>query len=163
MENGVGGVFDTEQRHGERSMDAGFAVGHDEDPFENLRLGRDIRFVLAGVGGGGIRISAEVARRQLPYLETVAINCDPRVQDLEEFDRRICLGPESGVEPDTGGSAVVGGHLARAAEPALERTLRRGDLRHDHREPRRGHRHRGPPVRARGGGPRLLRPQGLRR
>jgi len=117
----VGGVFEIEQRQGERSIDAGFAVGHDEDPLENLRLGRDIRFVLAGVGGGGIRISAEVARRRLPYLESVAINCDPRVQDLEEFDRRICLGPESGGDPDTGGSAVVGGHLARAAEPALER------------------------------------------
>jgi hypothetical protein len=114
-------MYDTEQRHGGRSGDEGFAIGHDEDLFENLRLGRDIRFVLAGVGGGGIRISSEVARRRLPYLESVAINCDPRVQDLEEFDRRVCLGPESGGDPDTGGSAVVGGHLARAAEPALER------------------------------------------
>jgi hypothetical protein len=114
-------VFEGDQRRGERAGDEGFGVDHDGDPFENLRLGHEIRFVLVGVGGGGIRVAAEVARRRLPYLESVAINCDPRVQDLEEFDRRICLGPENGGEPDTGGSAVVGGHLARAAEPTLER------------------------------------------
>jgi hypothetical protein len=62
-----------------------------------------------------------VARRHLPYLETVAINCDPRVQEFEEFDRRICLGPENGGLPETGGSAVVGGQLARSAEPVLQR------------------------------------------
>jgi len=110
-----------EQRRGERAADEGIGAGPEEDVFENVRLGRDIRFVLAGVGGGGIRIAREVARRHLSYLESVAINCDPRVQDMEDFDRRICLGPESGGDPDTGGSTVVGGHLARAAEPALER------------------------------------------
>jgi hypothetical protein len=109
------------ERRGERAGDEGFGAGQMGDPFERLRLGHEIRFVLAGVGGGGIRIASEVAKRRLSYLESVAINCDPRVQDLEEFDRRICLGPESGGAPDTGGSALVGGQLARAAEPTLER------------------------------------------
>jgi hypothetical protein len=89
--------------------------------FDTFRLGHDMRFVLAAVGGGGIRIAQQIARRHLPYLETVAINCDPRVQDLEEFNRCICLGPESGADPDTGGSAQVGGELARSAGPALQR------------------------------------------
>lgn len=93
-----------------------------EDGFvENLRLGHDVRFVLAAVGGGAMRVGEQIARRHVRYLETVAINCDPRVQELDAFDRRVCLGPESGVEGDTGGSPIVGGILARAAEPALER------------------------------------------
>ena len=79
------------------------------------------RFLLVCVGGGATRIGTEVARRHLRYVETVAINCDPRVQEREEFDRRVCLGYGSGPEGDAGGSSVVGGHLARAAEPALER------------------------------------------
>ncbi len=54
-------------------------------------------------------------------METVAINCDPKVQGFDEFDRRVYLGPDSGVETDTGGSPFVGGVLARAAEPALQR------------------------------------------
>lgn len=86
-----------------------------------LRLGQDVRFVLAAVGGGGIRIAREIARRHIRHLETVAINCDPKVQSFDEFDRRVYLGPDSGVEGDTGGSPVVGGLLARAAEPALDR------------------------------------------
>jgi hypothetical protein len=87
----------------------------------HLRLGQDVRFVLAAVGGGAIRIGREIARQHIRHLETVAINCDPKVQGFEEFDRRIYLGPDTGVEADTGGSPLVGGLLARAAEPALQR------------------------------------------
>jgi len=86
-----------------------------------LRLGQDVRFVLAAVGGGAIRVAREVARRHVRHLETVAINCDPKVQGFDEFDRRVYLGPDSGVDTDTGGSPFVGGVLARAAEPALQR------------------------------------------
>ncbi|MGP8073325.1 MAG: hypothetical protein ACLPZM_09435 [Thermoplasmata archaeon] len=86
-----------------------------------LRLGQDVRFVLAAVGGGGIRIAREIAARHIRHLETVAINCDPKVQSFDEFDRRVYLGPDSGAERDTGGSPFVGGLLARAAEPALDR------------------------------------------
>jgi len=86
-----------------------------------LRLGQDVRFVLAAVGGGAIRVAREVARHHLRHLETVAINCDPKVQGFDEFDRRVYLGPDSGAETDTGGSPFVGGVLARAAEPALQR------------------------------------------
>jgi hypothetical protein len=83
------------------------------------RLGHDLRFVLVGVGGGGVGVARMVARRRLKHLETVAINCDPRVQGFDEFDRRVYLGPDSGELVDTGGSPLVGGTLARAAEPAL--------------------------------------------
>ena len=85
-----------------------------------LRLGQDVRFVLAAVGGGAIRVAREVARHHLRHLETVAINCDPKVQGFDEFDRRVYLGPDSGADTDTGGSPFVGGVLARAAEPALQ-------------------------------------------
>jgi len=84
-----------------------------------LRLGQELRVVLVAVGGGAIRITREIARRHLRHVETVAINCDPRVQGFEEYDRRVYLGPETGEEGDTGGSPVVGGVLARAAEPSL--------------------------------------------
>ena len=90
----------------------------------SLRLGQDVRFVLAAVGGGAIRVAREIARRHLRHLETVAINCDPKVQGFDEFDRRVYLGPDSGVDTDTGGSPFVGGVLARAAEPALQRIFR---------------------------------------
>jgi len=90
----------------------------------SLRLGQDVRFVLAAVGGGAIRVASEIAQRHLRHLETVAINCDPKVQGFDEFDRRVYLGPESGAETDTGGSPFVGGVLARAAEPALQRIFR---------------------------------------
>jgi hypothetical protein len=86
-----------------------------------LRLGQDVRFVLVAVGGGAIRVAQEIARRHVRHLETVAINCDPKVQSFEDFDRRVYLGPDSGAEIDTGGSPIVGGVLARAAEPALDR------------------------------------------
>ena len=87
----------------------------------SLRLGQDVRFVLAAVGGGAIRVAGEIARHHVRHLETVAINCDPKVQGFDEFDRRVYLGPDSGADTDTGGSAFVGGVLARAAEPALQR------------------------------------------
>ncbi|MFI5413192.1 MAG: hypothetical protein ACHQ0I_01185, partial [Candidatus Lutacidiplasmatales archaeon] len=66
----------------------------------------------------------EIARRHIRHLETVAINCDPKVQGFDEFDRRVYLGPDSGSDTDTGGSPFVGGVLARAAEPALQRIFR---------------------------------------
>jgi hypothetical protein len=66
-----------------------------------------------------VRIGREIARRHLRHVETVAINCDPKVQGFDEYDRRVYLGPETGEEVDTGGSPVVGGVLARAAEPSL--------------------------------------------
>jgi hypothetical protein len=101
------------------------APGYDEtgnDGWENhLRLGEDVRFVLAAVGGGAIRIGREIARRHIRHLECVAINCDPKVQGFDEYDRRVYLGPDSGADTDTGGSPVVGGLLARAAGPALQR------------------------------------------
>ena len=93
----------------------------DDGTFEVPRLGHDIRFVFAAVGGGAIRVGREVARHHLRYVETVAINCDPSVQDLEEFDRRVYLGPDSGDRADTHGSPAHGAEIARAATPALER------------------------------------------
>jgi hypothetical protein len=90
-------------------------------PFDNVTLGHDVRFLLVCVGGGAIRIGERIASRHLRYLETVAINCDTRVDGAAEFDRQVCLGPETGAAGDTGGSALVGGILARAAEPALNR------------------------------------------
>ncbi|HTT15052.1 MAG TPA: hypothetical protein VMG81_04650 [Thermoplasmata archaeon] len=96
-----------------------------EDGWEShLRLGQDVRFVLVAVGGGAIRIAGEIARHHLRHLETVAINCDPKVQGFDDFDRRVYLGPDTGADTDTGGSPFVGGLLARAAEPALDRIFR---------------------------------------
>lgn len=86
-----------------------------------LRLGQELRVVFVAVGGGAVRVGREIARQHLRYVESVAINCDPKVQGFDDFDRRVCLSPESGAEVDTGGSAVVGAVLARAAEPALQR------------------------------------------
>jgi hypothetical protein len=88
---------------------------------DHLRLGQDVRFVLVAVGGGAIRVGREIARQHIRHLETVAINCDPKVQGFDDFDRRVYLGPDTGADTDTGGSPVVGGTLARAAEPALDR------------------------------------------
>jgi len=87
----------------------------------NVRLGHDVRFLLAAIGGGGVRIGREIARRHLRYLETVAINCDPRVAATEEFDRRICLGSDDGPSLGIPTTAATAGQLARAAEPALDR------------------------------------------
>jgi len=90
----------------------------------SLRLGQELRVVLVAVGGGAIRVTREIARHHLRHVETVAINCDPKVQGFEEYDRRVYLGPETGEEIDTGGSPVVGGVLARAAEPSLRDVFR---------------------------------------
>lgn len=120
----MGATYETEQRAiDEHNRAPGSGVQDTSDGPEGWRLGHDIRFVLVAVGGGGVRIGREVARRRIRHLETVAINCDPKVQGFEEFDRRIYLGPDSGEEIDTGGSAFIGGVLARAAEPALERVF----------------------------------------
>jgi hypothetical protein len=88
---------------------------------ESLRLGHDIRFLLVCVGGGAARIGQSVLRKELRYLESVAVNCDPRVQGLDAFDRRVYLGSGTGGLPDSLGSPHIAGQLAHAAEPALER------------------------------------------
>lgn len=85
----------------------------------SLRLGQELRVVLVAVGGGAVRVGRAIAARHLRHVETVAINCDPKVHAYEEYDRQVYLGPESGEEVDTGGSPVVAGVLARAAEPSL--------------------------------------------
>ncbi len=118
----MGATYETEQRAiGEHNPALENGAVDTSDGPEGWRLGHDIRFVLVAVGGGGVRIGREVARRRIRHLETVAINCDPKVQGFDEFDRRIYLGPDTGEEIDTGGSAFIGGVLARAAEPALDR------------------------------------------
>jgi hypothetical protein len=106
---------------GDRSEHVRLDDGSDDVEFENMRLGQDVRFLLVVIGGGAARVGAEVAAHHLRYVETVAINCDPRVQGHEAFDRRVCLGYGEGPSGDAGGSPAVGGQLARAAEPALER------------------------------------------
>ncbi|MCI4363424.1 MAG: hypothetical protein L3K13_03865 [Thermoplasmata archaeon] len=88
---------------------------------ESLRLGHDLRFLLVCVGGGAARIGASVLRKELRYVESVAVNCDPRVQGLEAFDRRVYLGSGTRDPPDSLGSPHLAGQLAHAAEPALER------------------------------------------
>jgi tubulin/FtsZ family protein len=107
-------------REFERSPIRGDEVPED-GTFDVPRLGHDIRFVFAAVGGGAIRVGREIARHHLRYVETVAINCDPSVQDLEEYDRRVYLGPDTGERADTRGSPAHGAAIARAAAPALDR------------------------------------------
>lgn len=108
----------------DRDLTAGSGEPIDGGWANPLRLGQDVRFVLAAVGGGAIRVAREIARRHIRHLETVAINCDPKVQGFDEFDRRVYLGPDTGADTDTGGSPFVGGVLARAAEPVLQRIFR---------------------------------------
>jgi hypothetical protein len=115
------GAYEAERTTNDRSSAPGNGDIVENGWEHHLRLGQDVRFVLVAVGGGGIRIGREIARRHLRHLETVAINCDPKVQGFDDFDRRVYLGPDTGAETDTGGSPFVGGLLARAAEPALER------------------------------------------
>jgi hypothetical protein len=105
--------------HGEeRDGDRGEFGGTEELGFDHLRLGQDVRFLFVAVGGGGIRVGREVARRHPRYVETIAIHCDTSIQGMEEFDRRVTLEPQSGDDPD---GPAAAGTLARAAEPALER------------------------------------------
>ncbi|HYA56971.1 MAG TPA: hypothetical protein VEH57_00665 [Thermoplasmata archaeon] len=118
------GTYEAERANGERPVTQSNGGPREDAWPAHLRLGQEVRVVLAAVGGGAIRIGAEIARRHIRHLETVAINCDPKVQSYEEFDRRVYLGPDTGTEGDTGGSPVVGGTLAGAAEPALERIFR---------------------------------------
>jgi len=115
------GTYEAEHSSGDRTLTSFLGEPHGDGWPTHLRLGQEVRIVLAAVGGGAIRVGREIARRHIRHLETVAINCDPKVQGFDEFDRRVYLGPDSGVESDTGGSPVVGGVLARAAEPALQR------------------------------------------
>jgi hypothetical protein len=115
------GTYEAERTTSERNS-APMTGETEETGWEShVRLGQDVRFVLAAVGGGAIRVGREIARQHIRHLETVAINCDPKVQGFDEYDRRVYLGPDSGAETDTGGSPFVGGLLARAAEPALQR------------------------------------------
>jgi hypothetical protein len=113
--------YEAERATSDRHSAPGYGEPIEDGGYENLRLGQDVRFVLVAVGGGAIRVGREIAQRHIRHLETVAINCDPKVQGFDDFDRRVYLGPDSGADVDTGGSSVVGGVLARAAEPALER------------------------------------------
>ncbi len=115
------GTYEAERATSDRSATAEYGEPDLVEWEERLRLGQDVRFVLAAVGGGAIRIAREIARQHVRHLECVAINCDPKVQGFDEFDRRVYLGPDSGADVDTGGSPFVGGMLARAAEPALQR------------------------------------------
>ena len=115
------GTYEAERTTSDRSSAPGTGETDETGWESHLRLGQDVRFVLAAVGGGAIRIGREIARQHIRHLETVAINCDPKVQGFDEYDRRVYLGPDSGAETDTGGSPFVGGLLARAAEPALQR------------------------------------------
>jgi hypothetical protein len=115
------GTYEAERTTSDRDSAPDIGGPGDDGWSNHLRLGQDVRFVLAAVGGGAIRIGREIARRHIRHLECVAINCDPKVQGFDEFDRRVYLGPDSGAETDTGGSPFVGGLLARAAEPALQR------------------------------------------
>lgn len=118
----MGATYENELGAHERGRTTDRPEGSLEEPvIEIPRLGHDIRFVFAAVGGGAVRIGREVANHHLKYVETVAINCDAQVQDLEEYDRRVYLGPDSGVSADTRGSPSEGAHIARAALPALER------------------------------------------
>jgi hypothetical protein len=93
----------------------------DDGLLDSLRLGQDVRFLLVTVGGGAARIGRVVAGRHLRYLETVSINCDPTVEDADEFDRRVCLAAPGGEERGTDGSSAVGNQRARAASAALDR------------------------------------------
>jgi hypothetical protein len=115
------GTYEGERTASERNSAPGYGEAIEVGWETHLRMGQDVRFVLAAVGGGAIRIGREIARKHIRHLETVAINCDPKVQSFDEFDRRVYLGPDSGAETDTGGSPIVGGTLAGAAEPALQR------------------------------------------
>jgi hypothetical protein len=115
------GTYEAERTTSERTSAPGNGETDETGWESHLRLGEDVRFVLAAVGGGAIRVGQEIARQHIRHLETVAINCDPKVQGFDEYDRRVYLGPDTGVETDTGGSPFVGGLLARAAEPALQR------------------------------------------
>ncbi|MCI4317374.1 MAG: hypothetical protein L3J96_02455 [Thermoplasmata archaeon] len=114
-------TYETERKPKENDRSANETGAAVPGFHEGLRLGQDVRFVLACVGGGAIRIGQSIARRHLRYVETIAINCDTHVQEAEEFDRRVFLGPETGGPGDTRGSPVVGGILARAAGPVLDR------------------------------------------
>jgi hypothetical protein len=114
-------TYEAERTTNDRNAAPGYGETGNDGWENHLRLGQDVRFVLAAVGGGAIRIGREIARKHIRHLECVAINCDPKVQGFDEFDRRVYLGPDSGAETDTGGSPFVGGLLARAAEPALQR------------------------------------------
>jgi hypothetical protein len=118
------GIYEAERTTGDQVSAPGYGEPIEDGWHDHLRLGQDVRFVLVAVGGGAIRVGSEIARQHIRHLETVAINCDPKVQGFDEFDRRVYLGPDTGAETDTGGSSVVGGVLARAAEPALERIFR---------------------------------------
>ncbi|MCL4324252.1 MAG: hypothetical protein M1144_02150 [Candidatus Thermoplasmatota archaeon] len=86
-----------------------------------LALGRDVRFLLVSVGGGGIRVGREVAQKKIQYLETAAVNCDRRVLEEKLFDRQVFVKGLPGAEDDDGDTTVHDGTLrALAAREKLE-------------------------------------------
>lgn len=86
-----------------------------------FELGRDLRFLLVSVGGGGIRVGREVARRHIRHLETTAVNCDRRVLEEKLFDKQIFFGNWLGESlSDTGGSPAMGSAMAHASEEEFE-------------------------------------------
>ncbi|MCI4350948.1 MAG: hypothetical protein L3K15_05490 [Thermoplasmata archaeon] len=116
----MGTTYETEAQGNER-VRLGNEYNHAEVAAgETLRLGHDVRFVLAAVGGGAVRVGRVVVGHHLRHLETIAINCDERVQSHDVYDRRVCLGWDGSAD-DTRGSPLVGAQHARAAEPALDR------------------------------------------
>ncbi|MCI4344174.1 MAG: hypothetical protein L3J87_00910 [Thermoplasmata archaeon] len=116
----MGATYETEAKGNGWGRTRDAYDGTEVGGVETLRLGHDVRFVLAAVGGGAVRVGRIVASHHLRHLETIAINCDERVQSHDVYDRRVCLGWNGSAE-DTGGSPLVAAQHARAAEPALER------------------------------------------
>jgi Tubulin/FtsZ family, GTPase domain len=116
----VGTTYETEAQGNERIRSGNGHNAAEVGAGETLRLGHDVRFVLAAVGGGAVRVGRVVAGHHLRHLETIAINCDERVQSHDVYDRRVCLGWDGSAD-DTRGSPLVGAQHARAAEPALDR------------------------------------------
>ncbi len=78
-----------------------------------LALGRDVRFRLVAVGGGGIRVGREVARRKIQYLESAAVNCDRRVYEEKLFDRQVFV-PGLPGDADADGDTTVQDSTLRA-------------------------------------------------
>lgn len=91
-----------------------------ESEGRRLALGRDVRFLLVAVGGGGIRVGREIARRKIQYLETAAVNCDRRVYEEKLFDRKFFVKGLPGDEEADGDTTVRDGSMrALAAQQEL--------------------------------------------
>jgi hypothetical protein len=113
----------TESMRGVAVPEAGAGTSARRKDFgeRRLELGEDLKFLLVAVGGGAIQVAKEVAKRDVRYLETVAVNCDKRVKDETMFDRSIYLGHWMGEDlADAGGSPSTANVLAHAAEDELD-------------------------------------------